>query len=345
MSDEVESALFVGDPAWHGIGTVLAQPPTVAEAIKLAGLDWDVHLCPLELSSAALAANPAFMASNGTAYPDTEHFAVLRKVQRPDPTEATDGDGGLPSAEELRILGVVGKGFVPLQNSEAFAWFQPLVDSGLVTIEAAGSLRGGRRVWVLAKVKGLAAEVITGDPVEQYILLAHGHDGSLSIRCGLTLTRVVCSNTLQGAISSDQSRLVAIAHRAHAKTALDGVREMMLAAQANFRDLFGKLVELSKRPCDDATLATFARMVFSPEDTEKGAPRIVARVGELFQAGRGSDIPGVRGTLWGAYNAITEFVTHEQGKTADARVERAWFGEGAQLAKRALEVGLELAKA
>lgn len=303
MAHEFESGLFVGQPAWHGLGTVLDAPPSVEEAIKLAGLDWHVKLVPLVIEG------------DGR---QVDHVAAVR-----------DSDSS--------VLGVVGPSYVPLQNADAFKWFQPLVESKAVAIEAAGSLRNGKRIWILARAAGLSGEVVSGDQVNQFILLAHGHDGGLSIRCGFTAVRVVCQNTLSGALADRSSRLVRIQHRAHAQEALAGVRELVEAARGDFAALFDRLVELSKVSCSDEELRSYVRDVFAPGQGDEAAPRIVAKVLELFEAGRGSDIPGVRGTLWGAYNAITEFLTH-------ARVESAWFGEGAGLSRRALEVGLGLAR-
>lgn len=314
MSHEFESGLFVGQPAWHGLGTVLEAPPSVEEAITLAGLDWRVKLCPLFAKD-----DPAV-----TPSVPVEHFAAMR-----------DSDSS--------ILGVVGPAFVPLQNKDAFQWFQPLVESGAFTIEAAGSLRQGKRVWILAKAPGMSGDVIPGDEVSQYLLLAHGHDGTLSIRCGYTAVRVVCQNTLTAAVDSDQSKLVRIAHRASAQVALEGVRGLILAGQTQFQELMGKLTELAKHNCTTGTLHALVREVFAPGGTQDDVPRIVSRCEELFESGRGTDHPGVRGTLWGAYNAITEYLTHEQGRTPDSRVESAWFGKAGENARRALEVSLRFA--
>lgn len=245
-----------------------------------------------------------------------------------------------------RILGVVGPSFVPLQNHEAFGWFQPMIDSGEVALEAAGSLRDGQRVWVLGKVKGGSADIVKGDEVRQHILLAHGHDGSLAIRVGFTTVRVVCANTLSAAMGDQDSLLIKIHHREHAKAALDKVREVMDMARREFAGTAEQLRELAKAGCDEVTLRRYVKEVFVPGDEKATAGSItINKVVRLFSEGRGSDLPGVRGTMWGAYNAITEFTTHERGKTADARVDSQWFGDGAKLARRALDVGLELARA
>jgi phage/plasmid-like protein (TIGR03299 family) len=313
MAHEFETGLFVGEPAWHGLGVVLRNPPSVEEAIRAAGLDWGVRLAPLAL------------AEDGRS---VDHLATVRE---------TDNS----------ILGVVGPSFVPLQNRDAFAWFQPLVDSGAVSIEAAGSLREGRRIWILAQARDSVADVVPGDAVRQFLLLAHAHDGSLAIRCGFTVVRVVCANTLAGALSDASSKLLKIQHRAYAVEALEKVRAALDLARGEFAATREQLRELARKGCNERTLRRYVREVFEPgrADDEKAAVRTVDKIVPLFESGRGADLPRVRGTFWGAFNAITEYVTHERGRLADARVESAWFGDGARLARRALDVGLEFAAA
>lgn len=313
MSHEFETGLFVGQPAWHGLGVVLNNPPSIEEAIRLAGLDWTVRLEPLQL------------AADGRG---VSHKASVRE-------------------SDNSILGVVGPGFVPLQNREAFDWFQPLIDDGSVAIEAAGSLREGRRVWILASVKGEVSDIVANDQIRQFLLLAHGHDGSLAIRVGFTTVRVVCSNTLAGALSDDGSKLIKISHKAYALEALERTREVLDLARADFAATGEQLRELARKGCNEATLRRYVREVFEPgsADNEKAVPRTVNNVLPLFETGRGADIAGVRGTLWGAYNAVTEYLTHHRGRSADARVDSSWFGAGVNLNRRALTVATEFAAA
>lgn len=312
MAHEIESALFVGQPAWHGLGVVLQDSPSVEDAIRLSGLDWNVRLEDLNLNDGR----------------KVDHRATVRDTDN-------------------RILGVVGPAFTPLQNKDAFGWFQPMIDSGTVQIEAAGSLRDGKRVWVLGKIKNGSTDIIPGDEVRQYILLAHAHDGSLAIRVGFTSVRVVCANTLSVSMSDKDSLLVKINHRAGAKNALDKVRTVLDVSRREFAATADQLRQLARVGCDEASLKRYVREVFEPGSADKqdGSKIIVAKVVDLFQYGRGTDIKGVRGTYWGAFNACTELLSHGRGRSADARVESQWFGSSAKLAERALSVGLEMALA
>lgn len=338
MSHEVETAVYVKVPAWHGLGTVLPDAPSIADAIKAAGLDWTVGLERLQLADGTM----------------VDRWGVVR-------------------SSDHRVLGTVGKGFRTVQNAAAFDWFQPFLDGGLVALEAAGSLRKGSRVWVLAKVlnHGHADAVIvpaSDDRVANYLLLAHGHDGSLAIHLGLTPTRVVCQNTLSAAIGENTS--IRIRHTQGAADAMLAARETIDRVNGQFdkaADVFRALAGVYVR--SGAQIRQFIDRVFPVQksvqratEAYKGVDAVAlmesvraeesntALVGELltsggeravgddarrriydsiealFTGGTGNDMAGVKGTAWAAYNAVTEYITHERGRSDDNRLNGAWFG-------------------
>lgn len=314
MAHEFETGFFVGQPAWHGLGVLVKEAPSVSDAIIMAGLDWEVSTKSLFLGDGR----------------EVTHRATIR-----------DSDDS--------ILGVVGPAYTPLQNRTAFDWFQPLIESGDVSLEAAGSLKSGRRVWLLGKVNVDPQEIVKGDAVEAYVLLAHAHDGTLAIRVGFTGVRVVCNNTLQWALNQDESgadqSLIKIPHRAHAEKALETARDAMNLATRQFEMTADQFRTLASYGCDDLRLRRYVREVFNPgaADDEKASKQTVGKVAKLFESGRGSELS--RGTMWGAYNAVTEFVTHERGRTQDSRLDAQWFGEGAAVTKRALVVANDFVRA
>ena len=154
MAHEIEKMAFFGETPWHGLGTPLA-PDDVYDwqrtCVK-AGLAWDVELTPLVTA-------------------DTNATVTHRAVRR-----SSDG----------KILGVVGPRFCALQNRDAFRWFQPFLDAKEAALHTAGSLCEGSRVWVLAKLNRDPLVIAPGDEVEKFLLLSHGHDGSLAVRVGFT---------------------------------------------------------------------------------------------------------------------------------------------------------------
>jgi phage/plasmid-like protein (TIGR03299 family) len=310
MAHEFESGLFVATPAWHGLGVVLPNAPSIDEAIIAAGLDWQVVERPLFLQDGSKVET---------------HRAMVR-----------DRDNSL--------LGVVGSDFTPLQNSDAFDWFRPIVESGEVTIEAAGSLRDGKRVWILAALKDGTAEVKPGDAVKSHVLMAHGHDGSLAIRAGFTKTRVVCANTLAVAMRNDAQNLVTLRHTSGAKVSLEKARESFDMHRAELKTTIETYKHLASRKCDDKNLVRYLREVLKPgsADDAKITVRGVDDIAQMFTTGRGAELS--RGTLWGAFNAVTEHMTHERGRGKDSRQNSNWFGNGSQLADRALAVAVQFAE-
>ncbi len=58
----------------------------------------------------------------------------------------------------------------------------------------------------------------------------------------------------------------------------------------------------------------------------------------LFTQGQGNDLPGVAGTLWAAYNGVTEMVDCGRNRrTAEQHLDHTWFGGGYSLKARAFE--------
>lgn len=330
MAHEIENMFFVGETPWHGLGTRIEGRPTSEEAIVAAGLDWQVGLKDLQIAEGGA---------------PVSHKAVVR---------ATDG----------AVLGVVGPSWTPLQNTEAFRFFDPLVADGKAAYETAGSLRAGQRVWILAELMLAPSEIVPGDLVKHYALLSNSHDGSLAVRVGFTDVRVVCANTLQMAHGAETSKLLRLRHTKNVGEALERVREVMDLAQRSFASTAEQYRALARRGAVEADLRRYVDLVFRPAQTalkdkvaeaaavagvspetaeEANRERIYPRIVELFEAGRGTEIPGVRGTLWGAYNAVTEYVAHERGNDDAKRLDQTWFGAGAKINARALEVALQMA--
>ena len=146
MVNGIGQMAYAGQTPWHGLGTVLDESDVYdwRKTCAKSGLDSDVELVPLITT-------------------DTQAKVENKAVRR-----STDG----------KILGVVGPRYHPLQNKEAFQWFQPFLDAKEAALHTAGSLRGGSRVWVLAKMNRDPIVVAQDDEVEKFILLSHSHDGT-----------------------------------------------------------------------------------------------------------------------------------------------------------------------
>lgn len=168
------------------------------------------------------------------------------------------------------VLGIVGPDYTPLQNNEAFAWFHPFLDAGGVTIETAGSLKGGTIVWVLARIEAGELHVSEKDKIAHYVLLSNSHDGSLSVRVGFTPpVRVVCNNTLSLARESEASKLLRVKHTVRVIENLEYIREIMDLAHKEFYATVRQYQALRQKQISHDDLAKYVRVVFDLPGTEE----------------------------------------------------------------------------
>ena len=312
MAHLVESMMYVGETPWHGLGTSIPEDKKISvhEAIVSAKLDWQVELRHV-FTDAPDVGKMSIL----------DHYAVCRK-------------------SDNTFLGIVGPDYVPLQNQEALEWFQPFLDAKEATLETAGSLKGGRQVWALAKIRDGNMDVTIKDPVAHYILLSNAHDGSVAVRVGFTPIRVVCNNTLTLAHDSSASKLLRVRHTSNLKVNLELVRETMKVARHEFSATVEQYRHLQRRGIDTASLERYVRIVFSLPDS-KGGRELIPKIFYLFEYGRGHREAGR--TYWGAYNAVTEYLNYFRGKTQDNRLGSLWFGENTNVNKRALQEALKMA--
>jgi len=308
MAAQIESMMYRGEVPWHGLGKPVLGAVNCEQALQLAGLDWEVECQPLYLA-------------DGRKAKDGQ--AVVR---------LTDGN----------ILGVVGPGYRALQNRAAMRSFNRWVESGLVELETAGSLCGGAKVWILARIVGDPLDVAPGDAVLRYVLFSTSHDGSAANRIGYVIVRVVCANTLSMAHNDGASKLVRFFHRGDCAGTLDKLVDVMDVVNRDFKATAEQYRFLASRNVKAGDLEKYVRRVFGITLEEQGK-RLLANIVPRFEKGRGNDAPAIRGTWWAAYNAVTEYTSHARGKDQEKRVDGLFFGQGAVLNTRALEGAVELA--
>jgi len=293
---EIESLMYTGmingrpDVPWHSEG-VFAGEKTIKskEAIIMAGLDWEVEVkdlhtnCLNELGENSLLEVPS-------------HKAIVRPFDN-------------------KILGVVGQKYTPIQNSEAFEFMDGLVETGDMEYHTAGSLRGGQVVWLLGDIGSF--DVSRGeDEVKKYLLLATSHDGTQALRCLPTAVRVVCMNTTQAALSQGHNEGLTIRHIGDVQMKMDAAQRILAHAQDRF-ETFKQFAQFSASKSMTSKMAQeiIKRLIRDPkEELEKGQSRIAqearATVLNLFENGRGQELNTARGTAWGMFNAVTEYLNY-----------------------------------
>jgi phage/plasmid-like protein (TIGR03299 family) len=306
------SMFFTGKTPWHGLGQELQGRPSIREAITAGNLDWDVELVPLVTG-------------------DTHAAAPARAVRR---------------NSDQSVLGVVGPAYHALQNRDAFAFFQPFLDTGLASLHTGGSLCDGRKVWLLARIERDALVIGDGDEIRKFVLLSNSHDGTTSVRVGFTPIRVVCANTLSLAHADKAgSHLIRVRHTRRLADNLDALQEVINLADQEFTATAEQYRRLRLKGINQNDLARYVRQVFGIENRQLNGQqrRILESCFRLFEEGRGADLPSAKGTLWGAYNSVTEYLAYERGKGQDTRLTSLWFGESNRTNHRALEVALAMA--
>lgn len=319
MIESNDNMFSVGQTPWHKLGRVLDNPPTIADGILAADLNWQVATKPLY---------DAF----GEKMPALATYRV----------------------DTNETLGVVGEKYTPLQNLEAFNFFQPFLDQKQASLETAGSLDGNRKVWVLAKINRDPSVIVQGDEVDKYVLLSNSHDGTLAVRVGFTPIRVVCNNTLTLALNDKASQLLRVRHVGNVKGALDRIADVMNLADQQFEATADQYRLLASKQVNRADIEKYVKLVFATKtqlndiamgkDSNAGT-RVQEHIVRLFESGRGNNMPGVRGTAWALYNAATEYIQYERGSDESTRLNQLWFGAGATLNKKALETAVILAAA
>ena len=308
-SDGSASFVSARQHAWHRLGTVLPAEFDAAQAMNHARLGgWNVRKEALQTT--------VLTGDGVTTLQVPEQFATVR----------TDPVTGRPD-----VLGVVGRGYTPIQNEAHAALLDALVDESGAHFETAGSLRGGRQVFLTMKLP-TTMRVGGVDPVDLYLIACNSHDGTSAFRLLVSPVRVVCANTQAIAVSRARSSF-SIRHTSGAAGQIEQARQALgltfayaeafqaqadaLIAQAmtdrQFRDLIDAVwpadpkAEKSKR---SQTIAANRRAVLV--DLWRHSP-----TGEVIQ-----------GTRWGAYQAITEYTDHfapvsDKRNPSAARAERA----------------------
>lgn len=306
MAAEVESMFYVRETPWHGLGTEVQEAPDSREALRLAGLDWSVVQEPIYTGRKELVEG---------------YKANVRDLDR-------------------KPLGVVTDRYRVIQNREAFAFTDSLLGEG-VRYETAGSLLGGRKVWMLARMPH--EYIISGERISPYLLFSNTHDGSGAVRVALTPIRVVCSNTLNLALTTAR-RSWSMIHTGDIRSRMKEAEDTLFLAE-QYMDSLGKEFEaLRKKKLSDRQVMEYIEILLPMEDgSTPQQEKNIRRMREDMKM-RYFDAPDLQGVGKNAYrfvNAVSDFATHAQPLRKTANYKENLFlktVEGNPLIDRAYQM-------
>ncbi len=291
MPAEVETMFYVRETPWHGLGVRLEEAPSSEEALKASGLDWEVIQVPIQF------------VYDGKEFPIPNRVANIRST-------------------DLKVLGNVSTDYQVIQNKEAFAFTDALLGEGVV-YETAGSLWGGARVWLLARLPNRYKTM--GDDIEPYVCVNNSHNGQAGVDVILTPVRVVCQNTLNLALRTAKRRW-SVWHTGDPRKRLDEARRTLDIAHRYYETFTEEAERLANIPVnyEEAVKKLLAPMENATPLQQKNAAARQTKLLELLQA---PDIKQFENTAWGLLNGVSDFVGH----VTNRQDKEAW--KRAQLVK------------
>ncbi len=317
MAHLVQQMAYVGTEPWHGLGNLLPADASLETWQEAAGMNWQIHETPVLYSVAS------------DAGLDVKSNADAKVLYRSD-THAS--------------LSVVSNRYKVVQPHDVLEFYRDLTQAGGFTLETAGVLKEGRKLWALAKT-GQETHLRGGDQVGAYLLLATSCDGTLCTTAQFTSVRVVCNNTLQLAVGNS-SGAVKVPH----STIFDPkqVKDALGLGLSSWDRFVEDMRHLAARPVHKFEAMNFLvnvlgdpELPLAEQPNQKGLQNVYA----LYSGkGMGADLPSAQNTAWGLVNAVTQFVDHERrAKSQDHRIDSAWFGQGASLKAKAWQEAMKLA--
>ncbi len=286
MAANVESMFYVRETPWHGLGTRVNEAPTSSDALVAAGLDWNVIQEPI--------------------YTDQKELVQGYKANIRD--------------KDRQVLGVVTNRYKIVQNQEAFAFTDALLGEG-VRYETAGSLQGGKKVWMLAHMPH--EYIISGERISPYLVFFNSHDGTGAIKVAITPIRVVCQNTLNLALATAK-RSWSMIHTGDIQGKIQEAKDTLFLAETYMDHLGKEFEELRKIQMSDQKVMEYIKVLlpidedFTPQQKRNMKKQQEDMKIRYFDA---PDLKEVGKNAFAFINAVSDFATHADPlrKTANYR--------------------------
>ncbi len=323
MTAAVETMAYTNQVPWHGLGTHIADAPSVDKMIEVAGIDWEVEKRPMVAAT--------------TFDEDAGWSDYNRKVDR---------FYALTRTSDSRTLDVVGNHYTPVQNRAAFEFFKEFVEEGGATMETAGSLMGGRYVWGLANLNA-GFKLGSSDQVNGYLLVAKPHQQGKAFVMKTTAVRVVCNNTLTMALQGAGAEFRMVHRSEFNEAMMERAQATLGSARDTISDFAKSARKLKALKMSHNDTIRNLQPVYQPqmpieellEDPDTNASARMKQLLDINQRAPGADPK----TGWGVLNAVTYYADHIASRTADKRLTNAWMGKTARQKDTVLASLLEAA--
>jgi len=310
-----DGMMYTGNTPWHKLGVQLDNPATAAEAIETAQMEWSVIT------------KPVYVRNQAGGF------------------EEVDGKRAIVRADTQEVFTIMGNGYEPVQNKDAFSFFDAVIGQGEAIYHTAGSLYGGKRIWVMAKLPD-DIKITPDDVIQPYILLSNSHDGSTALRMQITPIRVVCANTLSVALGSNGGFYAK--HTRNVMQRAKDAREVLGLANAYYEMFARQVDQLVNTRMTVIEVQEYLQKVyqFKADQTYADQDHRIVKAYEttLDLLGHPTNtLGGIQGTQWAAYNAVTYYIDHEkpvrgQAYRDDRILDSSWFGTGAGIRQRAYDL-------
>lgn len=318
MAHLVQSMAYTNAIPWHGLGNKLSAKQPIEVWAQQSGISFEIKETPVRFMTESVGSLSAIMS-----------FPEQKVLFRSDTNEP---------------LSVVSQRYQVVQPREILEFYRDLTEVSGFELETAGVLKGGRKIWALAKT-GQSSTLKGNDTVNGYLLLATACDGTLATTAQFTSVRVVCNNTLALALYNG-SGAVKVPH----STSFDphAVKKQLGVSVSSWDSFMYRMKTLSERRVKShEAMNYFLRVFTDPAATATGLSneRAMKKVLALYEGdGKGAELASSKGTAFGLLNAVTEYVDHERrARSNDHRLESAWFGQGASIKQKALDQALLMA--
>jgi len=333
MAHQFSSGVFCyNKPAWHRLGVVIDGTLPAREAFRVANADFKV------------AGRPVFDA-------DMQPIPGYQAITRMDTG---------------KTLSVMTETYKPIQNEGLIRIAEALHED--INMDAVCVLSEGKKVTFTARIRGAEGDVVPGDPDQQYLIGCTSHDGSIPFQLLFSPIRVVCQNTLSSALGlaskqHHRNNTISIRHTKKADSLIQRLPELIDVRRQQFMGGLDELRHMAATPCSMAQFRHYISTVFADQlqgtvndvrgDKSTARPKVLEDLPawqsllRKFEGNSiGSDLSASSGTAWGAYQAVTEYISHESGRAKDTteasrkRLESIYWGSASDQLNKAHEFAM-----